>query len=145
MTSTDPRKKDADTYEHRTWEIIAHGGNGYNYYMAHGGSNFGYSNNDEDAASYDYGAAVGQGETSAPCITASKGLPGLHGVLKGYWKTASSDGCRPATPRRAHANGPAGTIYFVDNATDKPTTTCIGSDTVTVNPGEISPSSNVSN
>lgn len=54
-------QKDADIYEHRTWEIIAHGGNGYNYYMAHGGSNFGYTNNDEDAASYDYGAAVGQG------------------------------------------------------------------------------------
>src|SRR5260370_16537221 len=28
--------------------------------MAHGGTNFGYTNNDEDAASYDYGAAVGQ-------------------------------------------------------------------------------------
>ncbi len=28
--------------------------------MAHGGSNFGYTNNNEDAASYDYGAAVGQ-------------------------------------------------------------------------------------
>ncbi|WP_431214233.1 beta-galactosidase [Puia sp. P3] len=28
--------------------------------MAYGGSNFGYTNNDEDAASYDYGAAVGQ-------------------------------------------------------------------------------------
>ena len=28
--------------------------------MAHGGTNFGYTNNDEDAASYDYSAAVGQ-------------------------------------------------------------------------------------
>lgn len=53
-------QKDADTYERRTWKIIAHGGNGYNFYMAHGGSNFGYTNNNEDAASYDYGAAVGQ-------------------------------------------------------------------------------------
>ncbi|WP_183556782.1 beta-galactosidase [Mucilaginibacter sp. SP1R1] len=53
-------QKDADTYGRRTWKIIAHGGNGYNYYMAHGGTNFGYTNNNEDAASYDYGAAVGQ-------------------------------------------------------------------------------------
>jgi beta-galactosidase len=53
-------QKDADTYGRRTWKIIARGGNGYNYYMAHGGTNFGYSNNNEDAASYDYGAAVGQ-------------------------------------------------------------------------------------
>src|ERR1700710_274131 len=52
--------KDALVYERRTWKIIAHGGNGYNYYMAHGGSNFGYTNNDEDAAAYDFGAAVGQ-------------------------------------------------------------------------------------
>jgi len=51
---------DAGVYDRRTWKIIAHGGNGYNYYMAHGGSNFGYTNNDEDVASYDYGAAVGQ-------------------------------------------------------------------------------------
>ncbi|MEO6520575.1 MAG: beta-galactosidase [Mucilaginibacter sp.] len=53
-------QKDADTYGRRTWKIIAHGGNGYNYYMAHGGTNFDYSFSHEDAASYDYGAAVGQ-------------------------------------------------------------------------------------
>ncbi len=51
---------DAELYDRRTWKIIAHGGNGYNYYMAHGGSNFGYTNNDEDAASYDYGTGIGQ-------------------------------------------------------------------------------------
>lgn len=53
-------QKDADIYGRRTWKIIAHGGNGYNYYMAHGGTNFNYSFSHEDAASYDYGAAVGQ-------------------------------------------------------------------------------------
>ncbi len=53
-------QKDADIYGRRTWKIIAHGGNGYNYYMAHGGTNFAFSNSNEDAASYDYGAAVGQ-------------------------------------------------------------------------------------
>ena len=51
---------DSAVYARRTWKIIVHGGGGYNYYMAHGGSNFEYSNNDEDAASYDYGSAVGQ-------------------------------------------------------------------------------------
>lgn len=54
-TESGAREKDWDT-----WKIIAYGGNGYNYYMAHGGSNFDYYNDDEDAASYDYGAAVGQ-------------------------------------------------------------------------------------
>ena len=54
-TAANVRDKDWDT-----WKIIAFGGNGYNYYMAHGGTDFDYFNNDEDAASYDYGAAVGQ-------------------------------------------------------------------------------------
>ena len=54
-TAADARGKDWST-----WKIIAYGGNGYNYYMAHGGSDFDYFNDDEDAASYDYGSAVGQ-------------------------------------------------------------------------------------
>lgn len=66
--------EDAKLYERRTWKIIAHGGNGYNYYMAHGGSNFGYSNNNEDAASYDYGAAVGQAGDLRPIYYSFKKL-----------------------------------------------------------------------
>ena len=62
----------ARVYERRTWKIIARGGGGYNYYMAHGGSNFGYTNNDEDAASYDYGAAVGQAGDLRPIYYAFK-------------------------------------------------------------------------
>jgi beta-galactosidase len=54
-TAAEAREKDWDT-----WKIIAYGGNGYNYYMAHGGSNFDYFNDDSGAASYDYGAAVGE-------------------------------------------------------------------------------------
>jgi len=65
-------EKDAQTYERRTMKIIAHGGNGYNYYMAHGGTNFGYTNDDEDAASYDYGAAVGQAGNLRPIYYAFK-------------------------------------------------------------------------
>lgn len=64
--------KDGLTYERRTMKIIAHGGNGYNYYMAHGGTNFGYTNDDEDAASYDYGAAVGQAGDLRPVYYAFK-------------------------------------------------------------------------
>ena len=51
---------DVSEKDWETWKIIAYGGNGYDYYMAHGGSDFDYFNDDEDAASYDYGAAVGQ-------------------------------------------------------------------------------------
>ena len=51
---------DVDTYDRRVWKVLAYGGNGLNLYMFHGGTNFGYTNDDEDAASYDYGAAIGQ-------------------------------------------------------------------------------------
>ncbi len=42
-----------------TWKIIAFGGAGYDYYMVHGGTNFGYSG-DTTSASYDYSAPIGE-------------------------------------------------------------------------------------
>jgi beta-galactosidase len=42
------------------WATEAHGGDGQNYYMIHGGSNFDSWSDDSTAASYDYGAAIGQ-------------------------------------------------------------------------------------
>ncbi len=42
-----------------SWKAIAFGGAGYNYYMAHGGTNFGYSG-DSSATSYDYSAPIGE-------------------------------------------------------------------------------------
>jgi beta-galactosidase len=46
--------------ERDNWRILAHGGAGHNFYMLHGGSNFETWNDDSGAASYDYGAAIGQ-------------------------------------------------------------------------------------
>ena len=42
------------------WEIQAHAGGGYNFYMIHGGTNFETWNDNSGAASYDYGTAIGQ-------------------------------------------------------------------------------------
>ncbi len=42
-----------------TWKIIAFGGAGYDYYMVHGGTNFGYSG-DSFETSYDYSAPIGE-------------------------------------------------------------------------------------
>ncbi len=42
------------------WLIVAGGGSGQNFYMLHGGSNFETWNDPSGAASYDYGAAIGQ-------------------------------------------------------------------------------------
>ncbi|MFD2144698.1 beta-galactosidase [Mucilaginibacter antarcticus] len=55
-----PQDLDSTLYDRRTWKMLAHGSNGYNLYMAHGGSNFNYDNDKDNAASYDYGAMVGQ-------------------------------------------------------------------------------------
>ncbi len=132
-------QKDADIYEHRTWEIIAHGGNGYNYYMAHGGSNFGYTNNDEDAASYDYGAAVGQGGDLRPMYYSFKRTAWFARSFQDLLENSSPVPDTNLPPHVSARTGPAGVIYFVDNTTDKPMTTHIGLDTVIVNPGEMFP------
>ena len=42
-----------------TWKIIAFGGAGYDYYVVHGGTNFGYSGFSHDAT-YDYSAPIGE-------------------------------------------------------------------------------------
>jgi beta-galactosidase len=41
-------------------KVLARGGNGFNYYMFHGGTNFDSWNDNENAASYDYGTLVGE-------------------------------------------------------------------------------------
>src|SRR5581483_112302 len=102
-------------------KIIAHGGNGYNYYMAHGGSNFGYTNNDEDAASYDYGAAVGQAGDLRPMYYAFKRAAwfarSLESVLAdaedatAEWKGVIRDTAVRVTARHSES----GDVVFLDN------------------------------
>ena len=46
--------------ETSNWSIMARGGAGQNFYMLHGGTNFETWNDPSGAASYDYGAAIGQ-------------------------------------------------------------------------------------
>jgi len=114
-------EKEAKEYARRTWKIIAHGGNGYNYYMAHGGSNFGYTNNDEDAASYDYGAAVGQAGDLRPIYYSFRKAAwfarSMQEILENSedategWRGACKDSVLRVTARRS----PAGELLFVDN------------------------------
>jgi alpha-N-acetylglucosaminidase len=114
-------EKEAKEYARRTWKIIAHGGNGYNYYMAHGGSNFGYTNNDEDAASYDYGAAVGQAGDLRPIYYSFRKAAwfarSMQEILENSedateeWKSACEDTVLRVTARRS----PAGELLFADN------------------------------
>ncbi len=112
---------DADTYERRTWKILAYGGNGYNDYMAHGGSNFGYTNNDEDAASYDYGSAVGQAADLRPTYYRYKRINLFMSSFPEVFEdsvNADQDFQGAATDPSVHVTArrsPGGTIAFLDN------------------------------
>ncbi len=102
-----------------TWKIIAFGGAGYNNYMAHGGTNFGYSG-DSQAASYDYSAPIGEAgqfhnyffparraayfaQTFTELLTGSHDDPGF----------AKSD--QPALRVTTRTNPTGGSIVFVDH------------------------------
>ncbi|MBV9851344.1 MAG: beta-galactosidase [Armatimonadetes bacterium] len=140
--------------ERGDWKIQAYGGNGYNHYMLYGGTNFGTYNNDEDAASYDYGAAISQGgglrtlyyrdkraalfATSFPEI-----LEDSRDATAQYAKAATGAGVR-VTARQ----GLAGTILYLDNPGDQPVTTRVrdasggvfpAAGPLTLAPGEIMP------
>ncbi|MCW3062022.1 MAG: hypothetical protein JWQ02_3843, partial [Capsulimonas sp.] len=112
---------EAATYSRRTWRILANGGNGYNYYMAHGGSNFGYANADVGAASYDYGAPVGQAGDLRPTYYEFKRAAlfarGFQEILEN--STNDPDGGKDVSTNPAvnvlTRVSPAGTIQFLDN------------------------------
>ena len=151
-SSTD---SDAREYERRTWKIMANGGNGYNYYMAYGGSNFAYTNNDEDAASYDYGgASVGEGGDLRPIYYAFKRTASfarsfpdiLENSTNGDdgYKNLISDTSIHITARKSHA----GDIIFLENSSAQPKRSAIYQRNITgihedqfiaINPGEIFP------
>jgi beta-galactosidase len=142
---------DSAAYSRRTWKIIAHGGGGYNYYMAYGGSNFGYTNNDEDAASYDYGAAIGQAGDLRPIYYAFKRAAtfarSFQDILENStdatasYKNITVDKRVKVTSR----SGDAGDLVFLDNpGTSSLKTTvrvdaAIPASNITIAPGEIYP------
>ncbi len=116
-----PQPQDSTIYDRRTWKIVAHGGNGYNVYMAHGGSNFEYNNDRDMAASYDYGAGVGQAGDLRPIYYAYKRAAWFARSFEEIL-TNSKDGGNSSnwimrdTSIKVNARvSPAGTITFLDN------------------------------
>ncbi|MGI4788388.1 MAG: beta-galactosidase [Janthinobacterium lividum] len=115
---------DVDTYDRRMWKVLAYGGNGLNFYMFHGGSNFGYTNNDEDDASYNYGAAIGQAGDLRPTYYRFKRAAlfarSFESILEDSdnatdtYKSVATDPNVHVTARKS----PLGSILFLDNPTD---------------------------
>ena len=148
------KQADVDAYDRRMWKVLAYGGNGLNFYMLHGGTNFGYTNDDEDTSSYDYGAAIGQAGDLRPTYYRFKRAAlfarSFQSVLEDSdnasdaYKSAATDAGIRVTARTA----PAGTILFLDNNGKAPIKTQMKeadgtlfpvSGPLTVAPGQIVP------
>ncbi len=109
------------------WNIVAHGGGGYNFYMIHGGTNFETWNDDSVGASYDYGTGIGQAgdlrlmyyrmkrvnqlAQSFPDILANS-----TDALGDFKDFASGKSVQVIGARRSDA----GTLIFVQNSTRDP-------------------------
>jgi beta-galactosidase len=147
-TSSDVSGKDWST-----WKILAYGGNGYNYYMAHGGTDFNYFNDDEVAASYDYGAAVGQTGDLRPEYYKFKRAAWFARSFQNILETSdnASSAYANAAANSAIAvtarQGAAGTILFLGNSGTSAQQTTVNisgvaypqTGSLTVNPSEIMP------
>jgi beta-galactosidase len=121
-----PQPQDSTIYDRRTWKIIAHGGNAYNVYMAHGGTNFDYNNSWDVGTSYDYGAAVGQTGDLRPIYYSYKRAAwfarSFQEILENSrdasedYKSITGDTSFVVTAR----SSPAGNIVFLDNPRTEP-------------------------
>ena len=108
------------TRDHSTWKIIAYGGNGYNYYMFHGGGNFDHWNDNEVAASYDYGAALGQAGDLRTLYYRDKRAAlfarTFQSILENSTNaTASFTNAASGVTGITARGSPTGTIVFLDN------------------------------
>jgi len=100
-----------------TWKIIAFGGAGYDYYVVHGGSNFGYSG-DSFETSYDYSSPIGEAgqfhNLYAPARRAAMFAQAFSSLLTA---SANEPGFAKATVggRVTTRKSPHGAIVFADN------------------------------
>lgn len=122
--------------ETANWMILAHGGGGHNFYMLHGGTDFASWNNDEMAASYDDGAAIGQAGDLRPVYYLMKRANQLaesfpeivangNNDLDEYENFATGPGVKIIGARKSRSG--AGTFVFIQNSTTNETTATLKS------------------
>jgi len=119
-------------YTRNIWNVIANGGNGFNLYMIHGGTDFDYFNADNSAASYDYGAMIGEaGDLRNLYYTVRRGgifATSFPEILENSTNSDSEFASFSSSPGGAGGNAnspivhpysrkaPAGTIVFLRNS-----------------------------
>jgi beta-galactosidase len=135
----------ANTYERDTWQIIAYGGNGYTYYMFHGGSTFDHWPSTDLGASYDYGAALGQCGDFRPLYYRDKRCAlfarSFQAILENSTNASSTySGAASGVSAISARGSPSGTILFLDNNTSGNTTAVLTDGAhMTLEPGDIAP------
>ena len=114
-----------------TWNVLANGGAGYTHYTIAGGSDFETWGCNEQAASYDFGAPIGQAGDLRPMYYGFKRaalfatsfpdiLANADNATAKFQNVATATGVSTAA-----RSGPAGTLVFLKNDTDKPVKTQI--------------------
>ena len=119
----------AKLLERSTWKVIAYGGAGYTHYTMAGGTDFDTWNNDEQAASYDFGSPIGQSGDLRPsyydCKKAAMFATSFGDLLANSVAADGGDGAVPTAGglQITHRKGKAGEILFLFNRTGSPVTT----------------------
>ncbi len=107
--------------ERATWKVIAFGGAGYTHYTMAGGTDFDTWNNNEQAASYDFGSPIGQaGDLRIGyyyCKKAALFATSFQDLLGNSLAKDGGDGAVPtaAGVQISSRKGPAGAVLFLDN------------------------------
>ncbi len=126
------------------WKVIAFGGNGYDAYLAVGGTNFSHWNCSTVRASYDFGAPIGQGGDLRPLYYTYKAANyfarSFQRILEDSDNaTAQYRGFAPHAAVYARKS-PFGTLVFMTNYNNAPLrTTPRGGVPLTIKPNEIIP------
>lgn len=107
--------------ERATWKIIAYGGGGYTHYTLAGGTDFDTWNNNQQAASYDFGSPIGQAgdlrDSYYYCKKAALFATSFQSLLANSVAQDGGDGVVPtdSSLRVSNRKGPAGEAVFLYN------------------------------
>ena len=126
------------------WRVIAYGGNGYNAYMAVGGTSFSHWNCSTVRASYDFGAPVGQGGDLRPLYYTYKAANYFARSFQRILEDSDNATAqyRSFAPHAAvyARKSPFGTLLFLSNFNNAPLqTTPRGGVPLTIKPDGIVP------
>jgi beta-galactosidase len=127
--------------ERHPWRVLAEGGNGFNLYVYHGGTNFDYYNDYEDASSYDYGTLIGQAGDTRELYLRLKRL----GYFAETFSPILADSDDATAKYQDFADGvkvtartaPEGTLLFLDNNKGDTTATLKSGTSMKLAAGEI--------